>query len=203
MIHSRVMHGPKNFIPETFLDDFIDLVIWGHEHECLIDPAYNPQQNFHVSQPGSSVATSLSEGESREKHVAILKICKGKFNIQKIRLQSVRPFVMADVTLSEHGLDPTNEQKVSSFISRKVSILYLYFFVFIPHRCYQLTFFYYCIQVRELVKQANDEWIAKNGRSSRKRRIYSDENSDEEDTVKEENEEKELVIPKPLIRLRV
>lgn len=114
------MHGPKSYIPEAFLDDCIDLVIWGHEHECLIDPVYNPQQGFHVSQPGSSVATSLSEGESKEKYVAILKICKGKFNIQKIRLKSVRPFIMGDVTLSDHQLDPTDQQKVNSFISKRV-----------------------------------------------------------------------------------
>jgi double-strand break repair protein MRE11 len=114
------MHNPKSYIPEAFLDDFINLVIWGHEHECLIDPVYNPQQGFHVSQPGSSVATSLSEGESKEKHVAILKICKGKFNIQKIRLQSVRPFIMSDLNLSDHQLDPRDQQKVNSFISKKV-----------------------------------------------------------------------------------
>ncbi|KAF9107025.1 Double-strand break repair protein mre11a [Mortierella sp. AM989] len=172
---NRVMHGPKNYIPEAFLDDFINLVIWGHEHECLIDPIYNPQQGFHVSQPGSSVATSLSEGESKEKHVAILKICKGKFDIQKVRLQSVRPFVMSDVTLSEHGLDPTNEQKINSFISRKV---------------------------RDLVQQARDDWIAKNGRRSRKRRIYNEEQSDEE-AAQDKSIELDSEVPKPLIRLRV
>ena len=118
----RVMHGPKSYIPEAFLDEFIDLVIWGHEHECLIDPMYNPQQHFHVSQPGSSVATSLSEGESKDKHVAILKICRTKFNIQKIRLNSVRPFIMSDLTLADHQLDPNDQQKVNSFISRKVSV---------------------------------------------------------------------------------
>lgn len=116
------MHGPKSYIPEAFLDDFINLVIWGHEHECLIDPVYNPQQGFHVSQPGSSVATSLSEGESKEKHVALLKICRGKFKLDKIRLASVRPFIMGDLVLADHQIDPTNQQKVNSLISRKVSV---------------------------------------------------------------------------------
>lgn len=114
------MHGPKNYIPEAFLDDFIHLVIWGHEHECLIDPVYNPQQHFHVSQPGSSVATSLCEGESKTKHVAILKICRNKFSIEKIRLTSVRPFIMGDVTLADHDLDPSKPNKVNSFISKRV-----------------------------------------------------------------------------------
>ncbi|KAG9320917.1 hypothetical protein KVV02_001722 [Mortierella alpina] len=173
---NRVMHGPKSYIPEAFLDECIDLVIWGHEHECLIDPVYNPQQGFHVSQPGSSVATSLSEGESKEKHVAILKICKGKFNIQKIRLKSVRPFIMGDVTLSDHQLDPTDQHKVNSFISKRV---------------------------RDLVRQANEDWVNKNGRASRKRRMYSENDSGDEEPTTDNTGEQSLPTPKPLVRLRV
>lgn len=33
-----------------------------------------PGMGFHISQPGSSVATSLIEGESKEKHVLLLEI---------------------------------------------------------------------------------------------------------------------------------
>ncbi|KAF9166818.1 Double-strand break repair protein mre11a [Actinomortierella ambigua] len=117
---NRVMHGAKNYIPEAFLDDFISLVIWGHEHECKIDPMYNPQQGFHVTQPGSSVATSLSDGESRPKHVAILKIWKDKFDLQKIRLNSVRPFVMDDVVLSENNLPKKDQKKINQFIANKI-----------------------------------------------------------------------------------
>jgi double-strand break repair protein MRE11 len=70
VIHqNRVPHGKTNFIPETFLDPFLHLVIWGHEHECCIDPYFNEQQEFYVTQPGSSIATSLSEGEAVEKYV--------------------------------------------------------------------------------------------------------------------------------------
>lgn len=64
----RSKHGPTNYIPEQFLDDFIDLVVWGHEHECLITPTRNEQQLFYVTQPGSSVATSLSPGEAAKKY---------------------------------------------------------------------------------------------------------------------------------------
>ena len=76
LIHqNRSKHGPTNHIPEQFLDDFIDLVIWGHEHECRIEPEWNGIQNFYVSQPGSSIATSLSEGEMAQKHVGLLQVC--------------------------------------------------------------------------------------------------------------------------------
>jgi double-strand break repair protein MRE11 len=39
----------------------------GHEHECLIEPEASAAQDFFVSQPGSSVATSLCPGEAVEK----------------------------------------------------------------------------------------------------------------------------------------
>ena len=58
----------KNYIPEQFIDEFFDLVVWGHEHECKIDPEHNPIKNFMVMQPGSPVATSLCEAEAKPKY---------------------------------------------------------------------------------------------------------------------------------------
>lgn len=60
-------------------------MIWGHEHECLADPQEiravathdnleaRQQQRF-IIQPGSSVATALSEGESKKKHAVLLEV---------------------------------------------------------------------------------------------------------------------------------
>lgn len=118
---NRVQHGPKNFIPESFIEDFFHLVLWGHEHECLIDPQFNPEQEFYITQPGSSVATSLCEGESRQKHVAILSIHERDFHLSKIRLKSVRPFVMDDIVLKDvPGLSPADKSAVSEFVENKV-----------------------------------------------------------------------------------
>ncbi|KAF2018894.1 DNA repair exonuclease [Aaosphaeria arxii CBS 175.79] len=89
------------YLPENFLPEFMDLVVWGHEHECLIDPRYNPEMGFHVMQPGSSVATSLMPGEAVPKHVAILSITGKEFTSESIRLKSVRPFVMKEIVLAE------------------------------------------------------------------------------------------------------
>ena len=57
--------------------------------------------NFHVMQPGSSVATSLMPGEAVPKHVAILSITGRDFQVESIRLKTVRPFVMKEIVLSE------------------------------------------------------------------------------------------------------
>ena len=79
---NHAKHGPTNYIPEQFLADFLDLVFWGHEHECKIEAQWNDNQQFFVTQPGSSIATSLSEGETAKKHVGLLKIHGKNFKVR-------------------------------------------------------------------------------------------------------------------------
>lgn len=127
VIHqNRAKHGATNYIPEQFLDDFLDLVIWGHEHECRIDPEWNGIQNFYVSQPGSSIATSLSEGETAKKHIGLLHV-KGKdFKMTKIPLETVRQFYMEDIMLSDTSLNPEDHnvnKQVEAYCTEKVESL--------------------------------------------------------------------------------
>ncbi|XP_074672348.1 double-strand break repair protein MRE11 isoform X2 [Strix aluco] len=126
VIHqNRSKHGATNYIPEQFLDDFIHLVVWGHEHECKIAPSQNEQQCFFVSQPGSSVVTSLSPGEAVKKHIGLLHV-KGKtMKMQKIALETVRTFYMEDVVLADHRdlFNPDNPkvtQAIQAFCMEKV-----------------------------------------------------------------------------------
>ncbi|KAF1817224.1 DNA repair exonuclease [Eremomyces bilateralis CBS 781.70] len=127
------------YLPESFLPDFLDLVIWGHEHECLIDPNYNPEQNFHVMQPGSSVATSLVPGEAVTKQVTILSVTGKQFQSEPIRLKSVRPFVMKEVILADERAmknvwkKDDNRQEITRYLSTIVETL---------------------------IDQANSEWLA-------------------------------------------
>lgn len=46
----------KNLLREGALARFLDLVVWGHEHECLAEPWESVEGRFHVMQPGSSGA---------------------------------------------------------------------------------------------------------------------------------------------------
>ncbi|XP_037533725.1 double-strand break repair protein MRE11 [Nematolebias whitei] len=123
---NRSKHGPTNYIPEQFLDDFLDLVVWGHEHECLITPSRNEQQLFYVTQPGSSVATSLSPGEAAKKHIGLLRVKGRKMNLQKIPLKTVRQFFIQDVVLADYEdrFTPDTPQvtkKVEDFCYAKVT----------------------------------------------------------------------------------
>ena len=50
-----------------------------------------------ILQPGSSVATALSEGEAKKKHIFVLEVLKGSFRTIKQELLTVRPFKFEQV----------------------------------------------------------------------------------------------------------
>lgn len=110
---NRIKTNPKNAINEHFLPRFLDFIVWGHEHECLVDPQEVPGMGFHITQPGSSVATSLIDGEAKPKHVLLLEIKGSQYRPTKIPLKSVRPFEYADVVLKdEPDIDPNDQASV-------------------------------------------------------------------------------------------
>lgn len=119
-------YTPTGYLPETFLPSFLDLVVWGHEHECIIDPRTNIETNFRVMQPGSSVATSLVEGESVEKRVAILSIRGKDLDVETIRLKTVRPFLFKQIALSDSkrmrdvAYDTDNKPKVHAYLTEVI-----------------------------------------------------------------------------------
>ncbi|KAL4422894.1 hypothetical protein ABPG75_009091 [Micractinium tetrahymenae] len=122
---NRVAHtqNAKNCLREGALAKFLDLVVWGHEHECLADPWESAEAGgaFSVMQPGSSVATALSEGEAKRKHVVMVEIMGHQWRTVKHPLTSVRPFQFASVVLGEQmELDPDNQEGVAEFLERKV-----------------------------------------------------------------------------------
>ena len=45
---SRIKSNPKNAINEHFLPRFLDFIVWGHEHECLVEPTVS-YKTFLVS----------------------------------------------------------------------------------------------------------------------------------------------------------
>ncbi|KAJ5120934.1 Meiotic recombination protein Mre11 [Penicillium bovifimosum] len=131
-------HTETSYLPENFLPDFLDLVVWGHEHECLIDPKLNPETNFHVMQPGSSVATSLVPGEAVPKQVSILSVTGREFKNEPIRLKTVRPFVMREIVLSEEK----GAQKLARKENNRTEVTRILMSI-----------------VEELIEEANAEWL--------------------------------------------
>lgn len=115
-------HANTAFLPETFLPNFLDLVVWGHEHECVPHLIHNPIKNFDVLQPGSSIATSLCEAEAKPKQVFILEIQYGlPPKLIPVFLETVRPFIMKDISLQNFaGLKPHDKENISKRLVEEV-----------------------------------------------------------------------------------
>ena len=57
---NRVNRGINKYIEDTMLPAFLDLVMWGHEHECLIHADWNSTQDFRITQPGKLFGRIIS-----------------------------------------------------------------------------------------------------------------------------------------------
>ena len=119
--------GSKNCVKEDMIPEWIDFVMWGHEHECDIELTESVVGTFRISQPGSSVATSLSESESVRKKIGLLDVREGQFRLTSVPLTQVRSFVVSTVRLAEvPRLDPDDpkvDAKVSKVLEEKVRVL--------------------------------------------------------------------------------
>eukprot|EP00899_Mesostigma_viride_P021826 jgi/Mesvir1/29645/Mv21489-RA.2 len=100
---NRVHHVTNKCISERYLAKFLDFVVWGHEHECRVEPEPSSENacDFVITQPGSSVATSLIEGEAKRKHVLLLKVKGLDYQTRNIPLETVRPFEHESIVLAD------------------------------------------------------------------------------------------------------
>lgn len=118
--------GKKNCVHESMIPTFCDLVVWGHEHACEILPAESVVGTFRITQPGSTVATSLTQGEAVRKQVAILNVRRSQFKIEPIPLTMVRSFVMKDVSLTNYdNLDPEDpkiDDKITAILNDELEL---------------------------------------------------------------------------------
>nr|USW07899.1 double-strand break repair protein MRE11 [Crypthecodinium cohnii] len=129
ILHQNRHKGNKGGVPnkacihEQMLPTFLDLVIWGHEHDCEVNPRESLRGEFYVIQPGSSVATSMSQGESFQKHVAVVDVKLGVFRCTPVPLWTVRPLLMKDISLGESGLLRTDTQGIWNALAAEVESL--------------------------------------------------------------------------------
>lgn len=118
--------GSKNCVHESMIPQWMDVVIWGNEHECQPRLSESLVGTFRIYQPGSSVCTSLVEGESMShpKGMGILEIKLKKFRLKSIPFTQIRPFIYKDICLQdEQGLDandPKVEEKIKEILRQKV-----------------------------------------------------------------------------------
>jgi double-strand break repair protein MRE11 len=98
--------------------------------ECLIEFFESVVGTFRITQPGSSVATSLVAGEAVCKKVGILDIQGKNFRLHPVPLTQVRSFVTTEVSLKEHrdeldADDPKIDERVSQILEEEVRLMVL------------------------------------------------------------------------------
>lgn len=118
--------GVKNSISEALLPKWLDFVVWGHEHACKVEPTPSAEGsgNFLVSQPGSSVQTTLSEDEAIPKKILLLELKGQNYRTFAIPLLTVRPFVFQNLALKDHpqlAERPEDQDAVQRFLHDAVT----------------------------------------------------------------------------------
>ncbi|ODV63345.1 MRX complex nuclease subunit, partial [Ascoidea rubescens DSM 1968] len=171
-------HVNTAYLPEEFLPKFLDLVIWGHEHECIPYTVTNSQTGFNTLQPGSSIATSLCEGEAVEKKVFVLSINQLDYSIEPIKLETIRPFIMAEISLKNSGIipGPTTKSEITRYLIN---------------------------ETESLIEKAKEQWVTQNAEIFEDNEEEEEEEEKEEEKEEERKKRIDSKFPLPLIRLRV
>ena len=79
---------------------YFNLIIWAHEHESMPDIEQSSEIQAYIYQPGSSIATSLIEAETKTKHAGLFTFRKNEFYFEPIFLKkSERTLIYRQIEL--------------------------------------------------------------------------------------------------------
>lgn len=139
---NHTAHTMTSYLPESVLPNWMNLVVWGHEHDSKIEPVQNPETGFFVMQPGSSIATSLTPGEAEPKKVAIVKVTGEEFTTEAVPLKTVRPFAHREIVLRNEAAFKELQFTTKEKKHREV----------LTERLYEV--------VQDLIAEANQTWLS-------------------------------------------
>ena len=91
----------NSYFHEKNIPKFIDFVLWGHEHDNRVSLEYSSTADCFISQPGSTVPTSLTEGESLPKSIGQLIVNQNRFTFTEIPLETPRQVLWSAVNLGD------------------------------------------------------------------------------------------------------
>ena len=112
--------GQKSIHPRN-IPEWINLTIWGHEHEAIYDVF--EVESRRIMQPGSTVITSSIEAEAKQKQCVLMELGPmGDFTYYSILLEkSHRPLVLLEYEYSqlrERGLG--SKETLRDFIWQEI-----------------------------------------------------------------------------------
>lgn len=111
VVHQNRVPRKEEYLPEDFIDSFFDLVVYGHEHESIVIK----HKNFDVIQCGSSIRTSLCDGEKSDKYVYVLELL-GRPCIRTIPLKTVRPLIIESIRVVDGNPETQIRHKIEEMI---------------------------------------------------------------------------------------
>lgn len=113
VVHQNRVPRANEYLPEDMIASFFNLVVYGHEHESI----KLRHHNFDVIQCGSTVRTSLSEGERHDKYVYLLEI-EETVRIRRTKLLTVRPFLMESIKIEGNALEEIIMTKLEELLCK-------------------------------------------------------------------------------------
>ena len=117
---NRNYAGQKNYLVEELLPQFLDLVLWGHEHESIPRAANVRANKFKVLQAGSTVATGLKEEEAKPKHCFVLQVKGENWKLDPVPLRTVRPLVHDKLVWRRHCVSEEQQRDFRVAVTAKV-----------------------------------------------------------------------------------
>ncbi|KAL7712030.1 Double-strand break repair protein [Entamoeba marina] len=118
MHQDRVKHDNLKVFPEALLKPYFDFVVFGHEHECIIE-----EGSPWAIQPGSSFPLSICEFEKAEKFCALLRVNKTIHQVNRLALRRVRQVFLEYNTLPAN-IDNSSATKVENYLERVAEAFY-------------------------------------------------------------------------------
>ncbi|KAM0677793.1 hypothetical protein BDAP_001643 [Binucleata daphniae] len=113
---NRVKRFEDDYVPPEIIDDWFDVIVYGHEHNPVM---YQDNRGVTIIQCGSTVRTSLCEGELGDKFVYIMEL-ENEIKIDKISLKSVRPFLMHSIKINDN-----KETEITKYVDKMIEGFYM------------------------------------------------------------------------------
>ncbi|CAD26648.1 DOUBLE-STRAND BREAK DNA REPAIR PROTEIN (RAD32 HOMOLOG) [Encephalitozoon cuniculi GB-M1] len=111
ILHQNRIPREKEHFSSDLVEGFFDLIVYGHEHESMV-----VKGDCLILQPGSTVRTSLCEGERHDKYAYILRIGE-ECTLEHVKLRSVRPLLLDTLRIEERdNVEEKVENKIRGMI---------------------------------------------------------------------------------------
>ena len=108
---------PEQCFENQNIPDFINFVVWGHEHECeLSEVKLNSQTR--ILQPGSSVITSLKLHESMPKNHFILELKQNRYRLHRLPISTARIFIYDEIESDNVVESDTVHEKIQILVAK-------------------------------------------------------------------------------------